>query len=103
MPDQDAWGMMTIGSLPNWIRNGLRRWLGIPEPQITIDDISAVVDEQNKLKDRVQALEDAYAADPRRAEIAKEKAEQTNHLPGFTPRSKRIATWEGQRKAEPKK
>jgi len=61
-------------------------------------------DEQlETLTKRMDDLEAAYAADPRRAEIAKEKAEQPNHIAGFTPRSKRIAAWEGQRKAEPKK
>lgn len=95
----------------NLLRVRLHLWL-VAEPirlstvamrKEWLDDLSVVIDEQNKLKDRVQALEEAYAADPRRAEIAKEKAEQPNHIAGFTPRTKRIAAWQDQRRAEPKK
>lgn len=98
---------MTVQDAIDWLRNKLRSWLELPEMQDQLDMIEKLErsdDEQIRLlKGRIEELESAYAVDPRRAEIAKEKADKLNVVPGFTPRSKRIATWEGQRRAEPKK
>ena len=55
-----------------------------------------------QLEARIKDLEEAYAQDPRRAEIAKEKAEAPQVMGGFVPRSKRIRAWEEQRRAQPK-
>lgn len=55
------------------------------------------------LEKRIDDLEKAYANDPRRLEIAKEKAEAPKAMGGFIPRSKRVAIWEGERRAKPKK
>lgn len=99
---------MTIQDAINWLRAKLRDWLGVKDVDLSqiysaLRDQSGNMIDTLDLKLRIETLETAYAADPRRAEIAKEKAEQPNHIAGFTPRSKRIAAWQDQRRAEPKK
>jgi hypothetical protein len=99
---------MTVQDLLNWLRAKLRAWLGVKD--ISLNDIfEAIMDKQGHfirsedLRDRLDELAEAYAKDPRRIEIAKEKAEKLNVVPGFTPRSARISRWEADRKATPKK
>jgi hypothetical protein len=99
---------MTIQDLLNWMRAKLRAWLGVKDVDLK-DLYDALMDKDGQLvrsehlRDRLDELAEAYAKDPRRIEIAKEKAEKLNVVPGFTPRSARISRWEADRKATPKK
>ena len=97
MKIQDAAGSI-------WLRNRLRAWLGIESAaDVYIAGTLYTKEKLEELFQRVETLEQAYAQDPRRAEIAKEKAEAPQVMGGFTPRSKRIREWESQHRAQPKK
>ena len=88
-------------------RTWLRDWLGVKTIDLS-DLYEALMDSDGhlvnvgELEARVKALQDAYAEDPRRKEIEKEKAEAPTVMGGFRPRSARIRAWEQDRKAKPK-
>lgn len=104
---------MTVGDLIRKLRRWMLKWLDVPDYREVQSLLTQETDrrlEHDRLNSesiieltaRVETLENAYANDPRRAEIEKQKAEQPITMGGFTPRSKRIAVWQAERRAKPK-
>lgn len=88
---------MTIQDLINKLRKWLQNWIGLQNyltKKEQLDDLGMLVEAQNQLTERIEALEQAYLEDPRRKEIAAEKEQAKNLVPGFRPFSKRKAAWE---------